>query len=232
MHDDTVNILTVIANESYRQYVETYQSEIASGYRSEIEARYGKPIGNLSDEERRRIEEEYGEGILPPRPRRAGEQKAKLRKARVLSEEFKELWDRIKHKTRYAVRINTEALLDEVIPEIDRADIAPPRVTITKASVVAGDDGIFEAMQLSQAKSAADLAGRWPLPTLIDLMADLMENTTPPIRLTRRTYPRSIAEQRTRKQRLITRMNGRRLRRIIKEKLAKSSRERVEYPYL
>lgn len=187
LHDDTVNILTVIANESYRQYVETYQSEIASGYRSEIEARYGKPIGNLSDEERRRIEEEYGEGILPPRPRRAGEQKAKLRKARVLSEEFKELWDRIKHKTRYAVRINTEALLDEVIPEIDRADIAPPRVTITKASVVAGDDGIFEAMQLSQAKSAADLAGRWPLPNLIDLMADLMENTTPPIRLTRRT---------------------------------------------
>jgi len=187
LHDDAVNILTVIANESYRRYVETYQSEIASGYRLEIEARYGKSIGDLSDEERRKIEEEYGKGILPPQPRQAGEQKAKLRKARVLSEEFKGLWERIKHKTRYAVRIDTEALLAEVIPELDRAEIAPPRVTITKASVVAGDEGIFEAMQLSQAKNAANLVGRWPLPNLIDLMADLMENTTPPIRLTRRT---------------------------------------------
>jgi type III restriction enzyme len=187
LHDAAVNVLTVIANESYRRYVETYQDEIAFEYRSEIEGRYGKSIGNLSDEERRKVEEEYGEGILPPQPRLAGERKAKLRKARVLSEEFQELWDRIKHKTRYAVRIDTEALLAEVIPEVDRADIAPPRVTITKASVVAGDDGIFEAMQMSQAKSAADLAGRWPLPNLIDLMADLMENTTPPIRLTRRT---------------------------------------------
>lgn len=187
LHDTAVNILTVIANESYRRYVETYQDEIAFEYRSEIEGRYGKSIGDLSDEERRKVEEEYGEGILPPQPRLAGERKAKLRKAQVLREEFKELWDRIKHKTRYAVRIDTEALLAEVFPEVDRADIAPPRVTITKASVVAGDDGIFEAMQMSQAKSAADLAGRWPLPNLIDLMADLMENTTPPIRLTRRT---------------------------------------------
>ncbi|WP_301677239.1 DEAD/DEAH box helicase family protein [Methanoculleus methanifontis] len=187
LHDNAVNILTVIANESYRRYVETYQDEIAFEYRSEIEGRYGKSISDLSDEERRKVEEEYGEGILPPQPRQAGEQKAKLRKARVLSEEFKELWERIKHKTRYAVRIDTEALLAEVISEVDRADIAPPRVTITKASVIAGDDGIFEAMQLSQAKNAADLAGRWPLPNLIDLMADLMENTTPPIRLTRRT---------------------------------------------
>lgn len=187
VRDDQVNVLTVIANESYRKYVENYQSEIAFEYRSEIEARYGKHIGDLSDEERRKIEEEYGEGILPPPPRKAGEKKARLRKARALSPEFKELWERIKHKTRYAVKIDTEALLDEVVLEVDHADIAPPRVTITKAHVVAGDDGVFEAMQMSAAKTAKDLSGRWPLPNLVDLMTDLLAHTSPPVRLTRRT---------------------------------------------
>lgn len=187
VRDDQVNILTVVANESYRKYVENYQSEIAFEYRAEIEARYGKPVGELSDEERRRIEEEYGEGILPPPPRKAGEKKARLRKARALSPEFKELWERIKHKTRYAVKIDTEALLDEAVPEIERAEVAPPRVTVTKAQVVAGDDGVFEAMQMSAARTAKDLSGRWPLPNLVDLMTDLLEHTSPPVRLTRRT---------------------------------------------
>lgn len=187
VRDDQVNILTVVANESYRRYVENYQSEIAFEYRAEIEARYGKPIGELSNEERRRIEEEYGEGILPPPPRKAGERKAQLRKARALSPEFKELWERIKHKTRYAVKIDSEALLGEVVPEIERAKVALPRVTITKARVEAAEDGVFEAMQLSAAKTAKDLSGRWPLPNLVDLMTDLLEHTSPPVRLTRRT---------------------------------------------
>jgi type III restriction enzyme len=91
VRDDQVNILTVVANESYKDYVENYQTEIAFEYRAEIEARYGKPIGELSDDERRKIEEEYGEGILPPPPREAKRRPARLRKARVLSEEFKQL---------------------------------------------------------------------------------------------------------------------------------------------
>ena len=187
VHDDQVNILTVVANESYRRYVETLQSEIAFEYRAEIEARYGKPVGDLTAAERRKIEEEYGEGILPPPPRRAGEKKARLRKARVLSAEFRELWARIRHKTRYAVKIDTEELLAEVVPAIEAADVSPPRVTITKAQVKVGDDGIFEAMQMSAAKTAVDLAGRYPLPNLVDVMANLMEHTTPPVRVTRRT---------------------------------------------
>lgn len=185
--DEQINILTVVANESYRNYVENYQSEIAFEYRAEIEARYGKPISELSIEERRKIEEEYGEGILPPLPRKAGERKARLRKARALSPEFKELWERIKHKTRYAVRIDTEALIGEVVPAVEMAKVAPPRVTVTKAQIVAGDNGIFEAMQLSASKTAKELSGRWPLPNLIDLMTDLLEHTSPPVRLTRRT---------------------------------------------
>ncbi len=187
VRDDQVNILTVVANESYRKYVENYQTEIAAEYREEIEARYGKSIGDLTDAERRKIEAEYGEGILPPPPRKKGERKARLTKSAKLREEFKGLWERIKHKTRYAVKLDTEALLKEVVPEIDRAEIAPPRITITKAQLRVDDDDIFEAMQTSAAKTAKDLSGRWALPNLVDLMSDLLEHTSPPVRLTRKT---------------------------------------------
>ena len=187
VRDDQVNILTVIANESYADYVRTYQDEIAFEYRAEIEARYGKPIGDLSDDERRKVEEEYGLGILPPPPRQAGRRKARLNKQRVLSEEFKALWDRIKHKTRYQVKIDTEKLLADVLPDIERADIKPPRVTITKAQVKVDDEDTFTAMQLSGARTAVDLAGRYPLPNVVDVMANLMEHTTPPVKVTRAT---------------------------------------------
>lgn len=187
VHDESINILTVIANESYRQYVEKYQSEIASDYQIEIESRYGKPINQLSEEERRKIEDEYGEGILPPPPRKAREQRSRLRKARVLSDEFKDLWERIKYKTRYSVKIDTEKLLNDVVSTMENCQISPPRVAITKAQIITGDDGIFEAMQTSASKTAATLEGRWPLPNIVDLMADLMDHTSPPVRLTRKT---------------------------------------------
>lgn len=185
--DEKVNILTVIANESYRDYVENYQSEIAFEYRSEIEARYGKPISDLSDKERRIIEEEYGEGILPPPPRKAGQRKARLRKARILRDDFKELWERIKHKTRYRVKINTEELLAGVKKELEKIPISIPRISITKASVDVNDTGMFEAMQMSAAKTAMDLSGRYPFPNIVSVMENMMEYTSPPMRLTRKT---------------------------------------------
>ena len=185
--DETVNILTVVANESYKQYVETLQDEIAFEYRQAIEGLYGKSLADLSDAERREIEDQYGEGILPPPPRETGKNKAKLHKARVLSDEFEELWERIKHKTRYAVDIKTSELLGAVLPELEAIHVSPPRVTITKAQVKVGDTDIFEAMQLSAAKTATSLAGRYPLPNLLEIMTTQMEHTSPPVRLTRRT---------------------------------------------
>ena len=68
VHDERFNVLTVVANQSYERFVAQLQSEVALEYQEEIEARYGKSIADLTDEERARIAEEYGEGILPPRP--------------------------------------------------------------------------------------------------------------------------------------------------------------------
>lgn len=161
VHDEKINVLTVVANESYERYVERLQSE---------------------------IEEEYGKEGLPPKPANARKRGvAKLRKEFTLKPEFKELWERIKHKTRYAVRINTEKLLEEVIPELDKVEIKPPRVTITKAQVDVGADDSLKAIEISAPKAAIDLAGRYPLPNIVEIMARLMEYISPPVCLTRRT---------------------------------------------
>ena len=161
VYDPKVNILTVIANESYASYVENLQTE---------------------------IKEEYGDDGVPPPPkdkRKRGV--AKLRKEYTLKPEFKELWDRIKQKTRYAVHVDSDLLISAVVDALDEAEIRSPRITVTKAQVQVDDDNVFSAMQMSQAKTVIDLAGRYPLPNLIDTMMHLLENTTPPMRVTRKT---------------------------------------------
>ena len=58
VHDEKINVLTVVAKESYERYVETPQSEIAFEYQAEIEARYGKSLRDLTPKERAKIEKE------------------------------------------------------------------------------------------------------------------------------------------------------------------------------
>lgn len=162
VRDAAVNVLTVVASESYERFV--------AGLQSEIEAEYGK------------------EGLPPPPPNARKRATIKLRKNYLLKPEFKELWERIKHKTRYAVTIDTEKLMSDVVPELDAATIRKPRVTIAKAEMrAAATEDVFEAIVQSGARTAIDLTGRYPLPNLIEIMESLMENTTPPMRLSRKT---------------------------------------------
>jgi type III restriction enzyme len=170
VRDEKVNVLTVIANESYQRYCERLQSE---------------------------IEDEYGKEGLPPKPANARDRvTVRLRKEYTLRPEFKALWARIKHKTRYAVRIDTERLLADVMPALDKIEIRPPRVTVTKAQLSVNTEDTFNAIQVSADKPVLYLDQRHPLPNLLEIMANLMEHTTPPVRLTRSTllevYRRSI----------------------------------------
>ena len=159
--DEKVNVLTVVANESYASYVESLQAEMIGA---------------------------YGEHGLAPKPvDKRKRRDAKLRKAYIATPEFEELWDQIKHKTRYAVSIDTKLLIDEVLEELDVTEIRAPRTTVTKAMVQVGDDQAFSAMQMSGAKTIIDLAGSYPLPNMVDAMMHLLENTTPPMRLTKKT---------------------------------------------
>jgi type III restriction enzyme len=199
-HDDSVNVLTVIANQNYEEYVRQLQGEITEEYRLEIETRFGKPFNELTDEERRKVAREYGE-ILPPKPANARRRnRIYLKKEVQLKPEFRELWERISQKTYYRVQINSETLIDSVIKELNKVHIQPPRIAITKAAVDVNFVDVFEAWQMSASKTLVNLAGRYPLPNLIDLMMQLLEHTSPPMRVTRRTLWEIISRVDNRQQ--------------------------------
>jgi type III restriction enzyme len=161
VRDERVNVLTVVANESYERYVAWLQSE---------------------------IEDEYGLEGVPPKPVNARKRKvARLRKEYTLRPEFQALWERIKPKTRYAVRIDSRLLLREVKAELDAVVIRPPRVLVTKAVVEVGERDVLTPVQMTAERPERYLAGGGRLPNLLDIMANLMEHTTPPVRLTRAT---------------------------------------------
>ena len=161
IQDERINVLTVVASETYERFVTELQNE---------------------------IEAEYGKDGTPPKPPDARRKTTlRLRKAHMLKPEFKELWDRIRHKTRYAVTIDSHRLVEDVVPELDSITICKPRVSISKAEVIANDKDTFEALTQSGARTAIDLAGRYPLPNLVEIMENLMENTSPPMRVSRRT---------------------------------------------
>ncbi len=159
VRDEHVNVLTVIANESYEHYVSQYQTE---------------------------IETEFGRAGLPPRPANARARGvARLRKEFLLKPEFKQLWERIKHKTRYAVHIDTPGLIAGVLEELNRAEIRPPHVEIRKAKVETEGEA-FVAVQVAE-RGTPYTPEAQPFPNLTEVLSALLERTSPPVRLTRRT---------------------------------------------
>ena len=164
VRDESINVLTVVANESYASYVQGLQTE---------------------------IEEEYGIDGSSLRPTNARKPAvARLQKEYKLKPEFNELWKRIKHKTRYAVTIDTKKLISEVVNALNEAEISDPRVTITKGDMQVEkveEARVFSAKQASGTRTVRNLAGSYSLPNMIEKIAYMLEYTTPPLRLTRRT---------------------------------------------
>ena len=162
--DPKVNVLTVVPNESYEEYVRRLQVE---------------------------IEEEFGpdEARKMPKPDNARKKDTARRPLdRGLPAAFQQLWERIKWRTRYRVQVRSADLVRECVAELDRRTIAPPRIVITKAAVRVSDRReAFEALQMSGARTVATLAGRFALPNLVAKIGELLEHTNPPLRLTRRT---------------------------------------------
>ena len=164
VRDESINVLTVVANESYTSYVQGLQTE---------------------------IEEEYGIDGSSLRPTNARKPAvARLQKEYKLKQEFKDLWKRIKHKTRYAVTIDTEKLIREVVNDLDEAEISDPRITITKGEMQVEkveEARVFSAKQASGTRTVSNLAGSYSRPNMVERIAYMLEYTTPPLRLTRRT---------------------------------------------
>lgn len=201
--DERVNILTIIANQSYESYVSQLQSEVA---------------------------DVYGEEGMAPQPANARERRvALLRKEYTLKPEFEALWNAIKYRTRYSVQIQTDQLISDVVKDVDQRTIAAPQLSITKARVDVGVADAFETLQMGSGRTAIRPSSPC-VPNVIDLMDRLMEYTTPPVSLTRSTLLRIVQQVKNKRSILLNPYAfASETVRVIKEKLADQLVDGIQY---
>jgi type III restriction enzyme len=108
-------------------------------------------------------------------------------KAVCLSDDFKALWDRIKHHTTYRVQFDNAKLLQNCIAELKKAPaIAKARLQWRKADIAIGKAGV-EAIEKEGAATVVLDEGDIELP---DLLTDLQDRT----QLTRRSIITILTE--------------------------------------
>ena len=195
VHDENVNKLTVIANESYEDFANTLQKEFEQDYGirfgivettafaninrfhkdkertiGELESSKiwdalqqggyiddnGKVLGKYdSDNPILDIGKEYDDinayiidviqsVIFRRRIKDARKtHKIKFNKQVRLSSEFADLWDKIKHRTRYRVSYKTEKLIQCAVARIKKMEkIKPVRINITEGKIIITDVGV------------------------------------------------------------------------------------------
>lgn len=110
-----------------------------------------------------------------------------IRKEVFHSEEFRALWDRIKHTTTYRVEFDNEKLIVDCARNIANGPpIAKARVTVRKADLAIGQGGVLAKETSSSGPIAID-EGDIVLP---DLLTDLQDRT----QLTRRSLVTILIE--------------------------------------
>jgi type III restriction enzyme len=156
--DDNVNILTVIANESYEDFAKTLQTEIEQ----ECGVDFGGRVKNKRD--RTAI---------------------KLKKGFKLDENFKALWDRIKHKTRYQVEYDTGRLVSEAGKALEEIEISTPKIISRKARLGIKGEGVeTELVGVSEKRIEAR----------VNFVPDVLGNIQGKTRLTKDTILKILKE--------------------------------------
>ncbi|HSX06815.1 MAG TPA: DEAD/DEAH box helicase family protein [Candidatus Saccharimonadia bacterium] len=139
IYNSSINVLTVIANESYEDFARKLQTEL---------------------EEQTGVT--FGEGRIKEKPK---QRSVKLRKNVTLNEDFKELWDQIKHKTRYHVSFDTNELISKALSIIDdEVIIRPPKIVSSVAMLTMDKSGI-SGNQLSS--KAVAVERDFPIPDVL-----------------------------------------------------------------
>ena len=105
--DPDVNVLTVVANESYDEFCRGLQTEYA----------------------------EAGE-VSPQKPSDAKRQPARRNEALFKSANFDHFWKRINQKTTYELALDVPKLINDVVARMSRERIPPPRILVRKGKYV------------------------------------------------------------------------------------------------
>lgn len=120
--DKNINRLTVIANESYEDFAKKLQKEIEDDCGVAF-------TGRIKDKRKRET--------------------VKIKKGYQLDKNFLELWEKIKHKTRYRVNYSTEELIQKATAAINKMpEISAPIIKSIKTGVDIVREGV-EGKQLN-----------------------------------------------------------------------------------
>lgn len=122
--DPTVNRLTVVVNESYEDFARKLQTEIQD------ECGVAFPEDHIGDKRKRRT--------------------LALKKGWSLDPEFVELWNRIKHRTRYSVSFSTDAVVGSAVQRLKQAPpVLAPKLLTQRARVDLTKDGVTHQVRSS-----------------------------------------------------------------------------------
>lgn len=103
-----INVLTVIANESYESFVGSLQKEYT--------------------------EDGYGDGV--PMPKKPEDSVSKRNNKLYNSKEFKEFWMNLNRKMTYQIDVDTSALIESCIKKLNESTFPQPALLITKGQFV------------------------------------------------------------------------------------------------
>lgn len=138
IRDADVNVVTVIASESYNDYCQNLQTEYE--------------LAGVID--------------APPRPANArNRQTVTLKKGFKLNSEFKALWGKISKKTKYAVNVDTESLIQECIENINKIKLETIKIKVEKVSLNLDETGVKTQFIGNDIEEVAKL---FPIPNIID----------------------------------------------------------------
>ena len=199
LHDDNINVLTVIANESYEEFAQNLQEEIEEdlnikfgtikktafshimwtnpkGIKEPLGSQHSNEIfkhfklmnyidkdgkiqdalkvaldkGTVDIPERYKeiktdiidtIAKPAGDGV--PVINRNCKRKVEVNKQVFLGDDFKEFWNRIKHKTTYAVEYDTNELITKSVDAMDEyLNISSPKLLFTKSGLKIDATGV------------------------------------------------------------------------------------------
>jgi len=147
--DRDINLLTVITNESYREYLERLQIE----YREEV-----------------------GEEA-PPVEERKQRIKIKRKDEVIQGDLFKNLWKGVSLKAKYIVNIDGGKFVDQCIQEIQRVEIKEPEISIKKVRVDKIKSEDIEEEFIREASEKTEITKVLNLITFIERETSLTKNT-------------------------------------------------------
>jgi len=149
IQDRDINLLTVITNESYREYLERLQTE----YREEagVEA---PPVENKRERIKVKIKNDVLQGKL-----------------------FKNLWNRVSSKAKYIVNLDAGKFIEQCIQEIQKIEIKEAKISIKKVRVDGIKPEFLEEKFIREASEKTEITKVLNLITFIERETSLTKRT-------------------------------------------------------